>query len=75
VAAGQIFPLSDGSALQVTVFRLESPLGRDMNHVGVEPDESVERTAADVHAGRDPQLEAGVAYLAEVLKEASRQPW
>jgi carboxyl-terminal processing protease len=75
VAGGQIFPLSDGSALQVTVFRLDSALGHSLNRVGVQPDERVDRSAADVRQGRDPQLEAGLAYLGEVLKEPARQAW
>jgi len=66
VAAGEIFPLSDGSALQVTVFRLETALGRQMNRVGVRPDAQVDRSPGDVRDGRDPQLEAALTYLGGV---------
>ncbi len=70
VAAGQVFPLSDGSALQVTVHRIESAAGRRLNGVGVRPDLVVSRTAADVLNGRDPQLEAALTYLAANVKQA-----
>ena len=65
VAAGQVFGLPDGSALQVTVFRLETPSGVQLNEVGVQPDEVVERTPEDVRVGRDPQLDKALAYLRE----------
>jgi carboxyl-terminal processing protease len=65
VAAGRVFALADGSALQVTVYRLESSAGRPINAVGVQPDIPVERTPLDVRSGRDPQLHAALAYLAD----------
>ena len=71
VAAGQVFPLSDGSAVQVTVFRIETPLGTRLDGVGVRPDQAVERTPADVRDSRDPQLEAAMSYLSRVLNHPS----
>ena len=44
VAAGQMFPLSDGSALQITVWELVSGNGAILNRVGVVPDEAIEVT-------------------------------
>lgn len=73
VAAGEIFPLSDGAALQVTVFRLASAQGMPMNHVGVIPDERVERSPTDVRTGSDPQLAAARAYLAPLTRTGDKQ--
>lgn len=47
VAAAQVFPLPDGSALQVTVFDILSSGGKTLNRVGVEPDETIPTSAAD----------------------------
>jgi carboxyl-terminal processing protease len=62
VAAAQVFPLADGSGLQVTVFEILSGDGKPLNQVGVTPDEvmSVEtpRTAED-----DPVLSRAVEIL------------
>ena len=41
----------------------------DVENIGVAPDIQVEQTAADLNAGRDPQLERGVAEALRLLKE------
>lgn len=63
VSASVVIPLSDGSALQMTVERLLTGNGRVLDKVGVVPDETVALSIADVQAGRDPQLTAAVSYL------------
>lgn len=71
VAAAQVFPLADGSALQVTVLEIRSGSGRTLNRVGVEPDETVELTPEDAAAGADPPLEAALGHLRATLDAAS----
>ena len=55
--------LSDGSGLRVTVAKWYLPSGRNLDGNGLEPDIAVERTAEDVAADRDPQLDAARAFL------------
>ncbi len=56
--------LPDGSAVKLTVARWLTPLGRSIDHVGIAPDVAVEFTEEDYHAGKDPQLDAAVNFLA-----------
>jgi carboxyl-terminal processing protease len=63
VGLANTLPLSDGSSLQVTVRRLLSPSGTQLDRVGVQPDEMVPLTAEDLEAGRDPQRDRAVAVL------------
>ena len=61
----QLFRLPDGSAMWITVRALQSGLERrDVHKLGVTPDEVVRRSREDLASGRDPQLEAAVAWLA-----------
>jgi carboxyl-terminal processing protease len=56
--------IGDGSGLAVTFETVLGPVtGAELNGVGVTPDQVVERTAADIVTGRDPQLDAAVADL------------
>jgi carboxyl-terminal processing protease len=64
VAAGQVFPLPDGSALQVTVMEIRTGQGKVLNAVGVEPDVMVTNTLEDIRQGRDSQLNAAIEHLA-----------
>ena len=57
--------LDDGSSLRVTVARWHLPSGRSLDGEGIAPDIVVARTAEDIAAGRDPQLEGARAYLLE----------
>jgi carboxyl-terminal processing protease len=56
-------PLSDGSAVKVTVAEWLTPHDRTIQSVGLEPDVSVDRTAEDYEAKRDPQLERALELL------------
>ena len=60
----QLFRLPDGSAMWITVRSLQSGLARrDVHKQGVTPDEVVARSREDLAQGRDPQLEAALAWL------------
>ncbi|HLZ70330.1 MAG TPA: S41 family peptidase [Dehalococcoidia bacterium] len=56
--------LSDGSSIWVTAVHVLIGGGeRDLEGVGVDPDIPAPRSADDLAAGRDPALDAAVAYL------------
>ncbi|MDP9373330.1 MAG: S41 family peptidase [Chloroflexota bacterium] len=57
------FPLADGSAMQITVAKVVSPQRREINRVGVKPDETVEEDGTN-RAGGDPVLDAAINWLA-----------
>jgi carboxyl-terminal processing protease len=61
VAAAQVFPLSDGSAIQITVLEIVSASGAPLNGVGVQPDEVLLQNYADAQADEDPVLDRAVA--------------
>lgn len=68
VAAGQVFPLGDGSALQVTVMEILSAGGNTLNKTGVVPNETVDVDFAAIAPGDDPVL----ARALEILREAAK---
>ncbi|MBI2755195.1 MAG: PDZ domain-containing protein [Chloroflexi bacterium] len=70
VAAAQVFPIGDGSAMQVTVMEILSGSGKRLNGVGVTPDEVIEGSAATSEDGRDPVL----ARAEEIATAAIAQP-
>lgn len=75
VAGSIVFPLSDGSAVQITTLRIDSGKGRVLNNVGVQPDIEVEMTAQHVLAGQDPQLDAAIEELrAQLARNAQQGP-
>src|SRR5205823_14469603 len=54
----QIHQLSDGGGyIRVTIARWLTPLGRTIDKVGLTPNVAVPKTADDVAAGSDPQLD------------------
>jgi carboxyl-terminal processing protease len=64
VAAAQVFGLSDGSGLQVTVFEILSADGTPLNKIGVAPDEVIPANPAGSSTdGTDPVLNRAVAIL------------
>jgi carboxyl-terminal processing protease len=56
-------PLPNGAALAISEVGLVSGLGRRIEGAGVEPDLPVRTTLEDLERGRDPVLEAALAYL------------
>ncbi len=75
VAAAQVFPLDDGSALQVTVMEILSAKGRTLNGVGVTPDEVVDVDPADLVAGDDPVLDRAQAVLEAAMRPPLPVSW
>lgn len=71
VAAGLPYPLADGSGLLVTVQMINTPHGRVINEVGLEPDQVVELDPAAFRAGKDTQLEAALSYVREKVAMSS----
>ena len=62
----QIFPLADGGALRLTVAQYLTPNGRDINGVGIDPNETVAATVPGPDLGnpaKDPQLAAALRLL------------
>lgn len=61
----QLIGLTGGAQLKVTVAKWYTPDGRNINGEGITPDKVVEMTWEDTNAGRDPQLDAAKALLAQ----------
>lgn len=53
--------LSDSAMLKVTIARWYTPNGLNISEKGITPDKTVTRSAEDINAGRDPQLDAALA--------------
>jgi carboxyl-terminal processing protease len=71
VSASVVLPLSDGSALQLTVEQVYSGGGALLDRVGVHPDEEIELDLIDLRLGYDGQLEAALTHLRE---QAAQRP-
>lgn len=63
VSAAQVFPLVDGSGMQVTILEIRGAKGEQMNDVGVVPDVIVEYGPNEIEAGRDTQLESAANWV------------
>jgi carboxyl-terminal processing protease len=63
VAAAQVFSLPDGAGLQVTVYEIRSPEGKQLNRIGVQPDEVIEPDPAGAAQGNDPVLSRAIEIL------------
>lgn len=73
VAGAQAFPLSDGSAMQVTVLEIFTGKGERLNRTGVIPDQVLDSSPEELDQGRDLPLEAAVLHIwAESDKAANR---
>lgn len=59
----QVITLPQGAELKVTMARWYTPLGRTISGEGITPDAVVARTADDVNANKDPQLDAALQHL------------
>jgi carboxyl-terminal processing protease len=60
VAGGRLFPLQDGSALDVTTFEIRSSTGDVLNGIGVVPDETLDGDRATTPDGMDPLIDRAV---------------
>ena len=63
VAGGRLFPLKDGSALDVATFEIRSSTGGVLNGVGVVPDETLDGDRATTPDGTDPLIDRAVHLL------------
>ncbi len=70
-------PLEDGSALKLTIAKYYTPKGRDINHIGIAPNITVELTEAQQKALlqnrtlgtlADPQYASAVADLSQLIQ-------
>jgi len=57
-----VLPLSGGAELKITVASYRTPLGRDINHKGIEPSIVV---SAPPTAGKDPALARALRFIAQ----------
>lgn len=58
-----IVKIPGGAQLKITIAHWFTPNGRGIDKEGVKPDIEVAQTAADVEAGRDPQLDRAISEL------------
>jgi C-terminal peptidase prc len=70
VAGSVVVPLSDGSALQITVLRIDTGMGRVLNATGLQPDLEV-RPAPPGSSTMDAPLAAAVTHLQQRLPAAA----
>jgi carboxyl-terminal processing protease len=68
VAAGQVYPLGDGSALQVTVLEILSGTGKHLNGVGVVPNETIQVDPQVVAPDQDQALDRAVVLIHEATQ-------
>jgi carboxyl-terminal processing protease len=59
----EITNYSDNSSLKLTIAKWLTPKLRDINHIGVIPDQSVTISDQQKQLGLDPQLTAAIQYL------------
>jgi carboxyl-terminal processing protease len=59
----EFIPVSKTTAVKITVARWLTPLGKQINKVGISPDVEVELTADNVKEKHDPQLEKAMEIL------------
>jgi carboxyl-terminal processing protease len=60
----QLVNFKDGSQLKVTVASWYRPNGKNINHLGITPDQTVKISPDQAKAGIDTQLQAAESYLA-----------
>lgn len=57
----KLVSLMNDSTLKVTIARWYTPSGLNISEKGIAPDTTVKRTADDINASRDPQLDAALS--------------
>jgi carboxyl-terminal processing protease len=65
-----IYNTSDGGALKITTAKYVTPLGRDIQHKGIEPDIVVDQPVDEpiIDTAKDIQLEAAKSYLRRIAR-------
>ncbi len=61
----ELIPLSHNTALKMTIAKWLTPKGTSISDGGLTPDIVVEKTADDITAGKDPQLDAALKELGQ----------
>ncbi|MBV8150256.1 MAG: S41 family peptidase [Candidatus Eremiobacteraeota bacterium] len=66
-----IFPLPDGAAVKITTARYLTPSGRDINEVGIQPNQVVveNKNPRFGEPAKDSQLQAAIGFLQDKLAE------
>lgn len=69
-----IFPLSDESAIKVTVSKYFTPKGRDIHEIGITPDVEVElneelRRKVVIEKDEDNQLQKGIEVIEDIINK------
>jgi carboxyl-terminal processing protease len=59
----ELVPITDDTALKITVARWITPNGTSLSDGGLVPDFEIDISKEDIEAGRDPQLDAAKEYL------------
>lgn len=59
----QLFSLTGGAQLKVTVARWYTPNGKNITEEGIAPDVEADITQDDINAGRDPQYDAALKAI------------
>lgn len=59
----QVFDVTSDASIKITIARWLTPNGSWISHQGIAPDITVDRTADDVKAQKDPQLDRAVEFL------------
>lgn len=67
----QVYTLSDGAQLNVTVAHWLTPNGDDINEQGILPDVVVPLTQEQIEAGEDSQLQRAIEIVQKMLTEGS----
>jgi carboxyl-terminal processing protease len=55
--------LSNGGELKVTIAHWYRPDGKNINHIGITPDQTVQLSTAQLAAGNDTQQNAAISYI------------
>lgn len=61
----QVINLDGGRTLKVTIAKWYTPKGKNITKEGITPDRTVGMVAADIDAGRDPQMDAALSSLSQ----------
>ena len=65
----KIFSLPDGSGVKITTAHYHTPTGKDINEVGIEPDEKVEFEGRSMGGEDDTQFQAAAKALIEKIEK------
>lgn len=70
----ELEPLSDGSAIKITVAHWVLPSGRILDHDGLQPTYAVPLTDAEVAAGQDPELTKALQIVTDQINGTPLPP-